>query len=301
MAVLKLEAEKFNKYFQRTRDYFLLNKPLVVALLLFTAYTGMVVGHRALPDLTITFWTMLGGALSAGGAGAVNQYIDRDLDRLMKRTAHRPLPAGRLRSGEGLAYGLGSCLLGLLIMAGFVNILSAVLSLGGMIYYLLIYSVWLKRLTVYNIIIGGGAGAIPVLVGWAAATGRLEIGALFLFMVVFLWTPPHFWAFALQHQNDYAHAGIPILPVISGVENTHRQIFIYALLLVSLTLLMPLFNIGGSLFFMSALVSGALFILFSLRLLLNGGSSHARQVFRYSNLYLALLFLALVLDVLFSH
>jgi heme o synthase len=296
-----LKSENSGKFFQRASDFFWLNKPLVVALLLFTTFTAMVVGHKALPDSGITFWTMLGGALSAGGAGAINQFIDRDLDRLMKRTEHRPLPAGRLRSNEGLIYGMISCLSGLLILAGFVNLLSAALSLIGMIYYLLIYTAWLKRLSIYNIVIGGGAGAVPILVGWAAATGRLEINALLLFAVVFLWTPAHFWSLALQHRDEYARAGIPILPVIRGEKSTHKQIIFYVLSLVTLTLLMPLFNIGGRLYFAGALVLGGLFILAGLRLLKVGGSQRARQIYLYSNLYLGLLFLTLILDVLFNY
>jgi len=298
MTALKIETGKLNQYYQHTLDFLMLNKPLVVVLLLFTTYTAMVVGLKQLPGFEVTFWTLLGGALSAGGAGAINQYIDRDIDQLMKRTRHRPLPAGRLGSTPGLIYGIGSCLLGLSILAAFVNLLSAALSLAGMVYYLFIYSIWLKRLTAYNIIIGGGAGAMPVLVGWAAATGRLDINVLLLFALVFLWTPPHFWAFSLQHQADYARAKIPILPVLSGEKVTYRQILIYTCLLVVLTLLMPQFGIGGSLFFVCALLSGSLFIFVSLRLFLQGGSTHARHVFLYSNMYLAFLFLALILDVL---
>ena len=295
-----LEVGITGKYLQRACDYLMLNKPLVVALLLFTTLTGMIAGSRSLPDLRIMLWTLLGGALSAGGAGAVNQFVDRDLDRLMKRTEQRALPAGRLRPAEGLGYGILSCLAGLLILASLVNPLAAALSLSGMIYYVLIYSVWLKRLTPYNIIIGGGAGAIPTLVGWAAATGKLEWGAGLLFAVVFFWTPPHFWAYALLHQAEYARAEIPMLPVVSGEKNTHRQIFIYTLVLVSLTLLMPWLHVGGSVFFAVALVSGGVFILSAYRLLQEGGNQRASQVFRYSNFYLALLFLGLIVDILIS-
>jgi len=296
----EIETSKYSAFVQYANAVLMLNKPVVVLLLLFTTFTAMVVAHGSMPAFNLILWTMVGGALSAGGAGAINQYIDRDLDLLMRRTRHRPLPSGRLRSGEGLFYGVVSCLLGLLVLAVYVNPLSAVLSFAGMLYYVVIYSIWLKRHTVYNIVIGGGAGAVPVLVGWAAATGRLEIGAIYLFALVFLWTPPHFWAYALVYQKDYASAGIPMLPVVSGEKHTRQQIFFYTLVLVALTLLMPLLSSGGRLFFVGAFVSGALFIYMSLRLLLSGGSRNARLVFKFSNYYLAFLFLALILDALFG-
>ncbi|GIV65077.1 MAG: protoheme IX farnesyltransferase [Bellilinea sp.] len=201
---------------QRLKAYLMLNKPIIVALLLVTTYAGMVVGSKSIPSLELTLWTLLGGALAAGGSSAINQYIDRQIDGAMQRTAKRPIPSGVLTPAEGLAYGLSACLAAFFILAGTVNLLAALLSVAGMIYYVLIYSIWLKHLTVQNIVIGGGAGAIPPLVGWAAATGSLNIPSLFLFALVFMWTPPHFWALALVRAKDYARAGVPMLPVVRG-------------------------------------------------------------------------------------
>jgi heme o synthase len=284
---------------QHARDFYLLNKPVIVLLLLVTTYAGMVLGGRRLPDLPLTLWVMLGGALAAGGASALNQYIDRELDRNMQRTAKRPLPSGRMLPAEGLAYGVGACLASFFMMAVFVNLLAALLSLAGMIYYVLLYSIWLKKLTVQNIVIGGGAGAIPPLVGWAAASGGLNIPSLFLFAIVFLWTPPHFWALALVRRNDYARAGVPMLPVVQGEKAARWQIFLYTLELVGLTLLMPALQITGSIFLFSALGLGVWLISAAWRVWKQGGNKTAWKMYRYSSMYLAFIFLALVLDVLF--
>jgi heme o synthase len=284
---------------RRLKDFVLLSKPIIVLLLLVTTYAGMVVGGKGIPTLALTFWTMLGGALAAGGSSALNQFIDRDIDKDMQRTAKRPLPDGRLTPAEGLAYGAGAVVVSFFLLAAFVNLLAALLSLAGAVYYVLLYSIWLKRLTVQNIVIGGGAGAIPPLVGWAAASGSLNIPSLFLFAIVFLWTPPHFWALALVRRKDYARVRIPMLPVIQGEHATRKQIFIYTLELVALTLLMPLFNITGSVFFISAVVLGAWLIFSAWRVLRIGGNKIAWKMYRHSSMYLAFLFLALVLDVLF--
>jgi heme o synthase len=282
---------------QRIRDFFILSKPVIVLLLLVTTYAGMVVGGRKIPGLDLTFWTMLGGALAAGGSSAINQYIDRDLDRAMQRTSGRPLPSGRLMPAEGLAFGLGACLAAFFLLAGFVNLLAALLSLSGMIYYVLIYSIWLKRLTVQNIVIGGGAGAIPPLVGWAAASGSLNIPSLFLFAIIFFWTPPHFWALALVRRNDYARGGIPMLPVIRGEKATRLQILIYTIELVCLTLVMPILHMAGSLYLISAIGLGAWMLFSAWRVYKSDGNKTAWMMYRISSMYLALLFLALALDV----
>jgi heme o synthase len=297
-AMEKTELAERLDFRQRSRDFLLLNKPIIVLLLLVTTYAGMVVGGKQIPTVGLTLWTLLGGALAAGGSSALNQFLDRDLDKNMQRTARRPLPSGRLTAAEGLAYGVGACLLSFFLMAGMVNLLSALLSLAGMIYYVLFYSIWLKRLTVQNIVIGGGAGAIPPLVGWAAVTGGLNVPSLFLFAIVFLWTPPHFWSLALVRRKDYARAGIPMLPVVRGEKETRSQIFIYTLELVGLTLLMPLFKITGSLFLVSAITLGGWLIFTAWQVLKNGGNKTAWLMYRFSSMYLAFIFLALVLDVL---
>ncbi|MEX1071033.1 MAG: heme o synthase, partial [Anaerolineales bacterium] len=290
-------ARPINKR-QLARDFLMLTKPLIVALLLVTTYTGMVVGAKALPSLSLTFWTLLGGALAAGGSGAINQYIDRETDQRMTRTAKRPIAAGRLTPAQGYAFGLALLVISFYILAGFVNLLAALLSLAGMIYYIIVYSVWLKHATVQNIVIGGGAGAIPPLVGWAAVTGDLSIPAFFLFAIIFMWTPPHFWALALIKQKDYARAGVPMLPVVRGERFTRNQILIYTLELVVLTLLMPLLGMAGSFYLVSAIVLGGALIYSAFQVWRVGGNKIAWRMYRYSSMYLALLFAALVVDAL---
>lgn len=281
---------------QRALDFLALTKPVVAALLLVTTFAGMVMGGRAWPSFSLTFWTLLGGFLAAGGSSALNQYIDRDLDKFMQRTAKRPLPAGRMTPAEGLAFGLALLVISFYLLAGFVNLLTAWLALAGMIYYVVFYSLLLKKSTVQNIVIGGGAGAIPPLVGWAAATGSLSIPALFLFAIVFLWTPPHFWALAIVRRKDYARARVPMLPVVRGEKETRGQIFIYTLELVALTLLMPLLGYTGSLFLVSALTLGAALIYAAWRVWKQDGNKVAWQMYRWSSMYLFFIFIALAVD-----
>lgn len=281
---------------QRAQDFLSLAKPLIVALLLATTYAGMVAGARGLPSPELTFWTLLGGALAAGGASALNQYIDRDLDKNMQRTSKRPLAAGRMLPAEGLSFGLALCILSFYLLAGYVNLLSAFLSLAGILYYVVLYSILLKKATIQNIVIGGGAGAIPPVVGWAAATGGLGLSALFLFAIVFLWTPPHFWALALVRRKDYARAGVPMLPVVRGQAETRRQIFIYTLELVVLTILMPVLNLTGSIFLVSAVSLGGVLLYAAWRVFRQGGNRLAWKMYRFSSMYLLFIFLALALD-----
>lgn len=234
------------------KDLLMLTKPIVVALLLVTTFAGMVIGAQAWPPLELTFWTLLGGFMAAGGSGAINQYIDRYDDGKMQRTQKRPIPDGRLTAAEGLAFGVMLLLGSFFILVAFVNFLAALLSLAGMIYYVVIYSLLLKKTTVQNIVIGGGAGAIPPLVGWAAATGSLNFPSLLLFAVIFMWTPPHFWALALVRRKDYARAGVPMLPVIRGEKETRWQIMLYTVELVVLSLLLPLLGLGGAVYLIGA-------------------------------------------------
>jgi protoheme IX farnesyltransferase len=283
---------------QRVKDFFMLTKPLIVVLLLITTVTGMVMGRRGLPTLHMLLWTLVGGALAAGGSSAINQYIDRDLDKRMQRTAKRPVASGRVAPAEGLAYGVALCFLSFFVMVGFVNLLAALLSLAGMVYYVLIYSILLKKATVQNIVIGGGAGAIPPLVGWAAVTGSLNVPSLILFAIIFFWTPPHFWALALVRAKDYARAGVPMLPVIKGEYATRSQIFIYTIELVGLTLLLPLFKLSGIVYLISALTLGGALIFAAWRVWRKGGNKTAWMMYRYSSMYLALLFFAMILDTL---
>jgi protoheme IX farnesyltransferase len=280
------------------RDYLALTKPVIVVLLLVTTLAGMVVGAGEWPRAGLIAWTMLGGALSAGGASALNQFIDRDLDRRMQRTQRRPFPSGRLGETEGLAFAIVLCIAGFYTLALAVNLLSALLSLAGMLYYVVLYSLVLKKTTTQNIVVGGGAGAIPPLVGWAATTGSLSMAAFFLFAVVFFWTPPHFWALALLRRKDYARAGIPMLPAVESERSTAWQILLYTVQLVALTLLLPLAGAGGALFLVSAAVLGAGFLAFAWRLWSQGGNRLAHGLYRYSSMYLALIFAAMVIDTL---
>jgi protoheme IX farnesyltransferase len=287
-----------NRVRDRVLDYFLLTKPLITGLLLLTTLTGMVAGAGRWPDAGLVLWTLLGGALSAAGASALNQLVDRDLDRLMHRTQRRPLPSGRLGLPEAAVFSLLLCTLGIFVLASRVNWTAAALALVGMVYYVLLYSLVLKRTTVQNIVVGGGAGAIPPLVGWAAATGGLTPGALFLFAVIFFWTPPHFWALALVRQKDYARAGIPMLPVIQGGAQTRLLILLYTVQLVSLTMLLPAVGVGSALFLVFAALLGSGLLLQAMRLFRRADLGAAWRMYRYSSMYLALLFLGLMVDVL---
>lgn len=277
-------------------DFLLLTKPIVVALLLVTTLAGMVIGAQQWPDRVLVFWTLIGGFLAAGGSGAINQYIDRYDDARMQRTARRPIPAGRLTAGEGLAFGVAIAIVSFYLMTAFVNFLAALLTLAGIIYYVVLYSLLLKKATVQNIVIGGGAGAIPPLVGWAAATGTLTFPSLLLFAVVFMWTPPHFWALAIVRRADYARAGVPMLPVVRGQAEARWQVFIYTVELVFLTLLLPLLGLGGSIYFVSALVLGGMLLVSAYRVWRVEGNKIAWKMYRHSSMYLAFLFLALMVD-----
>ncbi|MFN8400888.1 MAG: heme o synthase [Anaerolineales bacterium] len=281
---------------QRIKDFFILSKPIIVLLLLVTTYGGLVAGGKAWPSASLTFWTLFGGALAAAGSSALNQYIDRELDKNMQRTSKRPLADGRLTAAEGLSYGLALCLLSYYVMAGFVNLLAAMLSLAGIFYYVFFYSVWLKKATVQNIVIGGGAGAIPPMVGWAAATGNLSLAAWILFAIIFMWTPPHFWALAIVRKNDYARAGVPMLPVVEGEEKTRKQILIYTVELIVVTLLLPIFNLAGMIYLISAIVLGAFLFYAAWKVFREGGNKVAWMMYRWSSMYLAFIFLALILD-----
>ncbi len=281
---------------QRLKDYFALGKPLIVALLLVTTFGGLVVGGKAWPSPSLALWTLLGGALAAGGSSALNQYIDRDLDKHMQRTAWRPLASGRLAAAEGLAFGLVLCLTSYYILAGMVNLTAALLSLAGIFYYVIFYSMLLKKATVQNIVIGGGAGAIPPMVGWAAAAGHLSLAAWVLFLIIFMWTPPHFWALAIVRLRDYERAGVPMLPVVKGERAARSQILIYTIVLVATTMLLPVIHAAGTVYLVSAIVLGALLMLAAWRVWRIPGNKVAWTMYRWSSMYLAFIFLALIID-----
>jgi protoheme IX farnesyltransferase len=281
------------------RDYLTLTKPRVMSLLLVTGFCGMVAGARGWPGTGLAVAAMGGLALACGGASALNHVLDADIDRLMgKRTEGRPVAAGRMPPSRALEFGLALSALSFVLLASAVNVLAATLALVGNLFYVLVYTRWLKRSTPQNIVIGGAAGAVPPLVGWAAATGDLALPALFLFLIVFVWTPPHFWALALLIKESYAAAKVPMLPVVRGERETTRQILWYSLLLVAVTLLPFLWHEAGVAYLAAALALGAVFLALALRLLLDATRRRAGLLFHYSLLYLALLFAALAVDPL---
>ena len=281
---------------QRIKDFIALSKPLIVGLLLITTYGGLVIGGKAWPSFSLTLWTLLGGALAAGGSSALNQYIDRELDKNMQRTAKRPLADGRLTDAEGLAFGLALSLISYYVLACFVNGLAALLSLAGIIYYVILYSLWLKKATVQNIVIGGGAGAIPPMVGYAAATGTLGWTAWILFAIIFMWTPPHFWALAIVRMKDYEKAGVPMMPVVRGELETRRQILVYTIELVIVTLLLPILNLAGNIYLVSSLVLGSALIYAAWAVWKQGGNKVAWRMYKWSSTYLVFIFLAIMID-----
>jgi len=281
------------------RDYVTLTKPRIMSLLLVTGLGAMFVGAKGAPSAWLAVVTMSGLALACGGASALNHVLDRDIDKLMgKRTRARPLAADRMPAARALEFGLTLSAFSFVLLASLVNVLTAVLALVGNLFYVLVYTRWLKRSTPQNIVIGGAAGAVPPLVGWAAVTGNLTLPALWLFLIVFFWTPPHFWALALLIRRDYEAARIPMLPVVRGVRETTRQIVQYALVLVGVTLVPFLWGPLGLVYLCAALLLGAAFIWLALRLRRNATSRGAALLFHYSLLYLALLFTAMAVDPL---
>ncbi len=280
---------------QLLSDYFELTKPKVQTLLLFTTVTTMEIAGD--PPVSRIALTCLGGYLSAGGAGAVNHYFDRDIDAQMKRTASRPIPAGRIAPGAALAFGLGLCALSFLLLTTTINLLAASLALAGFVGYVGVYTMWLKRRTPQNIVIGGAAGAMPPLVGWAATRGSLSWTAVYLFAIVFYWTPPHFWALSLLMKDEYAKVSIPMMPVVRGERETRRQILLYALLLYAISQL-PFCAGGFGLFYLVAsMVLGLAFIGGAWHLYRHPDRRTALRLYLFSMAYLALLFGAMVADV----
>jgi heme o synthase len=276
-------------------DYFDMMKPRVQTLLLFTTITTMYVAGT--PSIGLVALTCLGGALSAGGAGAINHWFDRDLDAVMVRTANRPVPAGRVAPRNALVFGIALGIAAFVLLSTTVNVLAAVLSLSGLLGYVFVYTVWLKRRTPQNIVIGGAAGAVPPLVAWAAVTGDLSGSALYLFAIVFYWTPPHFWALSLLMKDEYAKAGVPMMPVVRGEEETRFQIVLYTFLLVAVTILPFAGGLFGAVYFISAVVLGAGFIALAVKLFRTRERRPALRLYLSSLAYLALLFAAMVVDV----
>jgi protoheme IX farnesyltransferase len=276
------------------RDLVTLTKPKVQSLLLFTTVTTMYVAGD--PSLGLVALTCLGGALSAGGAGAINHYVDRDIDAVMTRTRTRPIPSGRLPAPVALWFGIALGVASFALLATTVNLLAAGLSLSGLLGYVFVYTLWLKRRTPQNIVIGGAAGAVPPLVAWAATTGGLSWWAVYLFAIVFYWTPPHFWALSLLMKDEYAKASVPMMPVVRGEAETRRQIVLYTGLLVMLTMLPACGQLFGTVYLVAVCVLGGGFAWLALKLYRSKDRRSALRLYLFSLAYLALLFGAMVVD-----
>jgi protoheme IX farnesyltransferase len=276
--------------------YLRLTKPRVIELLLVTAVPPMFLAKEGVPPLGLMVAVVVGGAMAAGGANTINCWMERDRDHLMRRTVSRPLPQGEIVPSRALLFGIVLNVLAFVLLASAANLLAAALTMSATLFYVFVYTMWLKPRTVQNIVIGGAAGAVPCLVGWAAVTGSLAAPAWILFAVVFFWTPAHFWALAIKYRDDYAAAGIPMLPVVRGIEETTRQIAAYAMVTVALTFAMTLTGDVGRFYAASVLVLGVLFVGRALALVMTPSPQAAIKFFGWSNVYLMLVFVAVAVD-----
>ncbi len=276
--------------------YFALTKPRIIELLLVTTFPAMVVAADGIPNLWIALATLIGGSLAAGGANTINCYIDRDIDAIMRRTHSRPIPSGLIKPANALIFGMTLSVTAFAFLTLTVNLLTACLAVSAILFYVFIYTLWLKRTTVENIVIGGAAGAIPPLCGWAAVTNSLDAAPLIMFAIVFLWTPPHFWALAISYTNDYAAAGVPMLPVTRGAIEARRRSLVYAIVTVGISLSLYLTGDVGVVYLASAAIFGALFIWLAVQQIKQATVKAAMSLFKYSTSYLALIFVAMVVD-----
>ncbi len=290
------DSSQSRRWADVVKDYVSLTKPGVISLLIFTTFAAMFITPAGIPSFSLVFWTLLGGWLMPAGAHALNCYFDRDIDVLMGRTGRRPIPSGRIPPWHALVLGMSLAVVAFTILAVFVNLVTALLALAGFFYYVVIYTLVLKRSTFNNIVIGGGAGAFPPLVGWAAVTGSLTLPSLFLFAIIFYWTPPHFWALALIRQKDYANAGVPMLPVVAGDAETKRQILFYTLMMIALTVMPTPLGMFGVPYLAMALGLGGMFLYYVLRMLRADSTAARWGLYRFSLLYLFLLFVAMMVD-----
>ena len=278
--------------------YVRLTKPRIVMLLVITTIPAMILAGGSMPSLWLTFATVFGGSVVAGGANAMNMYFDRDIDEMMRRTQGRPVPAGQVEPEKAAVFGMVLGAAGFLFMELAVNLLAACLTLGAFAFYVVVYTLILKRTTSLNIVIGGAAGAMPPVIGWAAVTNEISVAAIIMFAIVTAWTPPHFWALSINYSSDYARAGVPMLPVVAGREETKRQILLYAIALVAVSVLLSVWGGAGLIYLGSALALGAVFLYFAFRLWRDGSAKSSAALFRYSIVYLALLFAAIAVDSL---
>lgn len=281
------------------RAYVALTKPRIIVLLLFTALGGMFLAAQGAPDIVTLLVVLIAGTLASAGANALNQWFDRDIDEAMVRTSKRPVVVGTIPNSHAIAFGVLTNAIAFAMLTSMVNLLSAVLTLCATLFYVLVYTMALKRTSTQNIVIGGAAGAIPPAVGWVAVTGSLDLPAIYLFAIVFFWTPPHFWALSLLLKDDYASANVPMLPVVAGVDVTKKSILLYTVLMLALTTMFALTGAVGLVYLASSAVLGMLFIYYAWRLIRRPGIEGAKPLYLYSLLYLAVLFLAIIADSIF--
>jgi protoheme IX farnesyltransferase len=280
-------------------DYIMLTKPRIILLLLITTFVPMFLAGPTAPDGWLIFWTMVGGFLAAGGANALNQFVDRDIDHVMVRTRRRPLPSGRMKPAQVLIFGVLLGALSFWVLWQQVNLLSAVIALFGLLFYVFVYTLLLKRSSTQNIVVGGLAGAVPPLVGWAAVANEISLLPLLMVMIIFYWTPPHFWALALMRQKEYRAAGVPMLPVVAGERETHRQILLYSILLFLISVLPVFLQLLGPVYLLLALILNGIFLGQALDIYRKPTNAAVWRLYKFSLLYLALLFLVMGIDRLF--
>lgn len=284
----------------RAKAYFALTKPRIIELLLVTTVPPMIVAHQGIPSLWLILFTLVGGALAAGGAGAINCYVDRDIDQLMTRTRKRPLPQHKVAPRNAVIFGTILGVISFALLWATVNLISAWLTIGAMLFYVFVYTIGMKRSTPQNIVIGGAAGAVPAIVGWTAVTGTIELPALALFAIIFYWTPPHFWALSLRYEKEYRAAGVPMMPVVYGREETSKHILLYSFMLLAMCL--AFFSVGrmGLIYLTSAVLLNAAFIWYAVKLYRKPQPRIAWGMFKFSIYYLALLFAAMAADTLIT-
>jgi heme o synthase len=296
-----LPGRRANRPWSTVGAYVALTKPRIIELLLVTTLPTMVVAQRGLPPVWLMVATLAGGALAAGGANAINMVVDRDIDRLMNRTKNRPLVTGAMTPAAALVFALALEVAAFVELWLAVNLLSAVLAISATLFYVFVYTLWLKRTSSQNIVIGGAAGAVPVLVGWAAVTGSLSWTSLVLFALIFLWTPPHFWALAVKYRDDYRAAGVPMLPAVATVAGTARQIVAYSVALLAVSLVLAPVAHLGVVYLVGASVLGVLFVALAVELWMQPNHKVAMRLFRFSITYLTLLFVVMAVDIFSKH
>jgi heme o synthase len=301
MALPTVALPRRTTFGSRIGAYVALTKPRIIELLLITTLPTMIVAQRGLPSIRLMAATLLGGALAAGGANAINMFIDRDIDKLMHRTRKRPLVTGAVTPSHALVFAIALEVVAFVELWAWVNLLSAVLAISATLFYVFVYTLWLKRTSSQNIVIGGAAGAVPVLVGWAAVTDGLAWTPVVLFAIIFVWTPPHFWALAVKYKDDYQAADVPMLPAVATFKRTAREILFYSVLLVAVSLLLAAVARLGTIYIVSASVLGVVFLALALRLWRRATPKAAMQLFSYSITYLTLLFVLMAVDIFTKH